>query len=127
MTQLISGIGVAVVAIAVIVLIYWIWTTWFKTSTIGQTTTGTVVSAAFDSAQLTLNLGYIELLSKIDVVKASPDAVKACDVLADALWQGAIAAWKTAQVAAIATTPAVVAKTAKVTTTDGTVVEVPVQ
>jgi hypothetical protein len=124
MTQL---IGVVVVALALVALAVWVWITWGKGSTIGQTTGGKIVSAALDTATLTANLGYVELLSKIDVVKASPDAVKACDILADTLWQGAIAAWKTAQTADTTTTTPVVAKTAKITTTDGTVVEVPVQ
>jgi len=123
MTQL---LGVAIVAVALIALAAWAWVTWGKSSTVGQTTGGKIVSAAIDTAQLTANLGYIELLSKIDVVKASPDAVKACDILADTLWQGAIAAWKTAQIVDTVT-PAAAAKTAKITTTDGTVVEVPVQ
>ncbi|MFA5767363.1 MAG: hypothetical protein WC919_05550 [Candidatus Paceibacterota bacterium] len=124
MTQL---IGVVIVALALVALVAWIWITWGKGSTIGQTTGGKIVSAAIDTATLTVNLGYVELLSKIDVVKASPDAVKACDILADTLWQGAIAAWKTAQTVDTTTPATVVAKTAKVTTTDGTVVEVPVQ
>lgn len=123
MTQL---LGVVIVAVALIALAAWAWVTWGKSSTVGQTTGGKIVSAAIDTAQLTANLGYIELLSKIDVVKASPDAVKACDILADTLWQGAIAAWKTAQIVDTVT-PAAAAKTAKITTTDGTVVEVPVQ
>jgi hypothetical protein len=126
MTQL---IGVVVVVLALIALAVWAWMVWGKGSTVGQTTGGKIVSAAIDTAQLTANLGYIELLSKIDVVKASPDAIKACDILADTLWQGAIAAWKIAQ-AGDTTTPTptpITAKTAKVTTTDGTVVEVPVQ
>ncbi|MFA5767467.1 MAG: hypothetical protein WC919_06080 [Candidatus Paceibacterota bacterium] len=124
MTQI---IGVVIVALALVALAAWVWITWGKSSTVGQTTGGKIVSAAIDTATLTANLGYVELLSKIDVVKASPDAVKACDILADTLWQGAIAAWKTAQTVDTTTSAAVIAKTAKVTTTDGTVVEVPVQ
>jgi hypothetical protein len=124
MTQL---IGVVVVVLALVALAVWAWIMWGKSSTVGQTTGGKIVSAALDTATLTVNLGYVELLSKIDVVKASPDAVKACDILADTLWQGAIAAWKTAQTVDTTTPAAVAAKTAKVTTTDGTVVEVPVQ
>jgi hypothetical protein len=125
---MIQIIGGAVVVLALIALAIWAWVTFGKSSTVGQTTGGKIVSAALDTATLTVNLGYVELLSKIDVVKASPDAVKSCDVLADTLWQGAIAAWKTAQTTDTTTaTTTTAAKTAKVTTTDGTVVEVPVQ
>lgn len=124
MTQI---IGCALVVLALAAFAAWVWVMWGKSSTIGQTTGGKIVSAALDTAQLTINLGYVELLSKIDVVKASPDAVKSCDVLADTLWQGAIAAWKTAQTEATAVVETTAVKTAKVTTTDGTVVEIPVQ
>lgn len=125
MTQI---IGALVIVAAVIILAAWAWVMWGKSSSAGQTTAGTIVTAAVDTATLTVNLGYVELLSKLDVVKASADATKACDVLADTLWQGAIAAWKTTQAAAVTTITATdTAKTAKVTTTDGTVVEVSVQ
>jgi len=124
---MVQGIGIGLVVLALIALAAWIWTTWGKSSTVGQTTGGKIVSAAIDTATLTANLGYIEILSKIDVVKASPDAVKSCDILADTLWQGAIAAWKTAQSADTTAATTTSTKTAKITTTDGTVVEVPVQ
>lgn len=124
MVQTIGGI---VIVGAVLMLFYWIWKTWLKDSSIGQTTTGTAITAALDTAQLTTNLGYIELLSRIDVVKSSPDAVKACEVLADVLWQGAITSWKTAQAALDEDKTVTETKTVKVATTDGTVVEVPVQ
>jgi hypothetical protein len=123
MVQTIGGI---VIVGAVLMLFYWIWKTWLKDSSIGQTTTGTAITAALDTAQLTTNLGYIELLSRIDVVKSSPDAVKACEVLADVLWQGAITSWKTAQAALDEDKTVTETKTVKVATTDGTVVEVPV-
>ena len=123
MTQIIA---VIVIVVGVLIIGYWIWSTWFKGTAIGQTTTGTIISAAFDTASLTANLGYVELLNKIDVIKASPDAMKACDILADTLWAGAIVAWKTMQTAAAPTVTTTVTKTAKVTTTSGTVVEVPV-
>jgi hypothetical protein len=120
MVQTIGGI---VIAGAALMLFYWIWKTWFKDSSIGQTA-GTAVTAALDTAQLKTDLGYIELLSRIDVVKSSPDATKACEVLADVLWQGAITSWKAAQAASGDDKTVAEAKTAKVATTDGTVVEV---
>ena len=121
MTQLIGGL---VVLAALLILGGWAWKTWGKGSSVGQTTGGQIVTAAVDTATLTLNLGYVEMLSKVDVIKASPDAAKACDTLATILWQGAQDAWKAAQTAATTTAPAV--QTAKVTTVDGKVVEVPV-
>jgi hypothetical protein len=120
-----QNIGIAVTVVAVLILAWWIWNTWFKNAAVGQTTTGKVVSATLDTAKLAVNLGYIEILSKIDVIKASPQATNACDVLANTLWQGAIKAWKDAQVEPVAPEP--VANTAKVATTDGTIVEVPVK
>lgn len=131
MTQMTGG--VVLVVIAVLVAAYWIWTTWFKTATTDQPSTAAVInttgvaSIAVDTTQLTLNLGYIEVLSKVGVIATSPDAVKACDVLADALWQGAIAAWKAAQAPLDTTAKEIVVKTVKITALDGQVVEVPVQ
>jgi Tfp pilus assembly protein PilE len=130
MTQM---IGVVVIVAALAVLAYWVWKMWFQNTSIGQTTTGKVVNATLDTAKLAANLGYVEILSKIDIIKASPNATRACETIADALWLGAIAAWKAAQTAvaetevAAATTTDTTVKTAKVTATDGTVVEVNVQ
>jgi hypothetical protein len=128
MIQIVGGI---VIAIAVIILMYCVWS-FIKTKTATTTTTvvpttaqtTTTISTAFDTSSLTTNLGYIELLSKVDVVTASPDAIKACEIISNVLWQGAIVAWKAAQETKT-TTSDVTIKTAKVTTTDGTIVEVP--
>ena len=132
-----AGIVIAVVAAAG--LLYWVWITYLKPATTTPVTPtpvtpvtpvtptpASVIATMIASSNLTTNLGYVELLSKIDAVAASPDATKACGVIADVLWQNIIQSWKTAQTPT--TDPVVPAlKTAKVTTTDGAVVEVPVQ
>jgi hypothetical protein len=124
-------IGIGITVVAVLILLYWIWDKWLKTSSTTTTTTtpATTVSTStsvFDTTQLTKNLSYIELLSKVSEIAASPDAVKACDIIADTLWQGAITTWKAAQTTTTQATEIVV-KTVKVTTVDGSTVEVPVQ
>ena len=132
-----TTIGIVLTIAAVAVLLYWVWQTWLKPTTATttkptttpSTPTGTSANivTTLDTTKLTTNLGYVEALGKIDVIAASPDAVKACSVIADTLWQDAIEAWKTAQTQPVASTTAPAIKTAKVTTTAGTVVEVPVQ
>lgn len=125
---MVQMIGWGVIVAAVLILLYYVWTTWFKTANVGTTTVGKFITGALESAQLTTNLGYVELLSKVDVVEASEEAVKACDVLSNVLWQGAMAAWRKAQTESTTTTTTTTeVKTAKITTVDGTVVEVPVQ
>jgi hypothetical protein len=125
--------GVILVVAALLIAMYWIWSMWLKGTTTNQSSTATstsatsIASAAVDTTQLTLNLGYVEVLSKVGVISASPDAVKACDVLADVLWQGAMAAWKAAQIPADTTAKEIVMKTVKITALDGQIVEVPVQ
>jgi hypothetical protein len=132
MTQMIGGIVFVVVAL--LIAAYWVWSTWFKSTAATQTsnaasttTVASVASVAVDTTQLTLNLGYIEVLSKVGVISTSPDAVKACDVLADVLWQGAMAAWKAAQTPVDTAAKEIIVKTVKITALDGQVVEVPVQ
>lgn len=126
MTQLVGGV---VIFIAVLILVYWVWNTFGKNTTVGKTisnsTAGKILDAAFDTGKLTVNLGYVEMLKQVDEVVESPDAVKACDLLAETLWKGAMNSWKEA-VAASATASAKI-ETVKVTTVDGSVVEVPVQ
>jgi hypothetical protein len=124
-------IGVVFIVAAIAIFAVWGW--WYQktksttTSTTANTKSVSTGSVGFNTTQLTANLGYIEVLSKIDSVIASPDAVKACDILADTLWQAAIIAWKTSQTAQSNVATEIIIKTAKITTVDGTVVEVPVQ
>jgi type II secretory pathway component PulC len=126
---MIQTIGVILVAIAAIIFAYLIWKMFKTTSSQTTSSQTTTVVTAFDTAELTTDLSYVEMLSKIDIIKASPDATKACETIADILWKGAISAWKSTQVvtevpATTTEVPATVIKTAKVATTDGTVVEV---
>jgi len=125
---MVQMIGWCVIVAAVLGLLYYVWTTWFKGASVGVTPVGKFITGALESAQLTTNLGYVELLSRVDVVESSEEAVKACDVLSSVLWQGAMAAWRKAQTDSTTTvTTDTAVKTAKITAVDGTVVEVPIQ
>jgi hypothetical protein len=95
--NLVQWIGIAVVLLSLVGLGVFVWLTWFKGSTAGQSTIGKYITAALESVQLTSTLGYVELLSHVDAVEASPEAARACDVIADVLWAAAKESWKTAQ------------------------------
>lgn len=139
---MVQMLGFGFIAAAVIALIVWVrylWTTTAATTT--ATTTATTAATAattivtdgvtINTTQLANDLSYVESLSKISAIMVSPDATKACDIIADTLWQNAIQQWKSTQADAIAAiasaAKAAATKTVKVTTTDGVVVEVPVQ
>jgi hypothetical protein len=131
---MVQMLGFGFIAAAVIALIIWVrylWTTTPATTATTTTATTTTQGVTINTTQLATDLSYIESLSKINAIMISPDAVKACDIIADTLWQNAIQQWKSTQadaVAAIASAAkAAATKTVKVTTTDGIVVEVPVQ
>lgn len=121
-------IGIVVILVTIVIALVYIWLMWFKETAIGKTTVGKIVTGTLESAHLASNLGYIELLSKVDEIKASPEATKACEVIADTLWNGAISAWKNTQsIGQPGPTGATGPTTVKLTTTDGQVVEVPVK
>ena len=94
---MVQMIGVIAILLAVFGLAVYAWLEWGKTSTAGQSTVGKYITAALESAQLTTNLGAVEVLSHIDVIEASPAATAACDVIADVLWSAAKESWKAAQ------------------------------
>lgn len=120
---MIQLIGVCVILFGLVVIAAWVWLTWFKTGTVGQSTVGQIITSVLQSGQLTGNLGYVELLRRVDAVETSPEALKACDAIADCLWAAAKASWQQAQLTT-ATTTTTPAATVKVTTTSGQVVEV---
>jgi len=122
MVQIVGGI---VVVLALIGAVVYVWLTFGKGTKVGQSTVGKFITRALESAQLTTNLGYVELLSRVDAIEANPQAVKACDLIADVLWTAAKDAWKEAQQPTAVVDP-VTAKTVKVTTVSEAVVEVPV-
>jgi len=94
MIQLIGGV---VVLLALLGAGVWAWLTFGKGTVAGQTTVGQFVTSILESAQLTTTLGYVELLSKVDAIEASPEATKACGVIADCLWAAAKEAWSKGQ------------------------------
>ncbi len=94
---MVQWIGIAVVLCGMAIAAWWVWQTWFASTSVGQTTVGKYITAVLESAQLTSTLGYVELLSHVDAIEASPEATAACNTIADVLWTAAKEAWKTAQ------------------------------
>ncbi len=94
---MVQWIGIAVVLCGIAIATWWVWQTWFASASVGQTVVGKYITAALESAQLTSTLGYVELLSHVDAIEASPEATGACNIIADVLWTAAKEAWKTAQ------------------------------
>ena len=116
--------GAILVGLTILFAAIWVWLTFFKGASVGQSTVGKYITSVLQSAQLSSNLGMIEVLSHVDAIEASPEATAACSTIADCLWSAAKDAWKAA---ATKTTPAgpVATATVKIRTVDGLVVEVP--
>ena len=82
-------IGIGFVVVSVLVLLYYVWDKWLKVSTTTTTSTTvpattpttttatTAISSSLDTTKLVANLGYVEVLSKVLAISASPDATKA--------------------------------------------------
>jgi hypothetical protein len=104
MVQLVQLLGGCVVIATLIFSATYVWLTWFKPSAAGQSAIGKIITGILESSQLTGNLGYVELLRRVDAVEASPEASVACDVVADCLWAAAKASWQQAQQSAVSTT-----------------------
>jgi hypothetical protein len=94
---MIQLIGAIVVLLALLGLIAYVWSTWFRGSVTGQSAVGKYITAVLDSGTFTANLGFVEVLSHVDVIEQSPAATAACNLIADTLWAAAKDAWKTAQ------------------------------
>lgn len=121
MVQIVGGIVVVLTLVGAAV---WAWLTFSKGTTAGQSGVGKFITSVLESANLVTNLGDVERLSHVDAIEASPEAVKACEVIADTLWAAAKNAWKEAQQPAVVSAPTAITYV-KVMSVDGTIVEVP--